>query len=373
MALGRLEPEGGVIAISAIPGERLQSFSPGVAEGKKVEAGATLGQLASLGVRQIQLDAVQKRLDLASATRDHEIAAAGAQIDQAKAAVAQAEAKFEEVRAQKKQLENLSEAADIAQEDYQRLEQLHQSDAQLVSEHQLRRRQNAYQSARADYEAAEASFPHALNAAEQSVAAAKANLRLAITNQEYLQEVDQTEAIVIERAAAEQARDESLLRAPLISGGPKQYTVLKFHMQPGEFITQMPVMQIGNVDEMVCVAEVYEADVKEIYVGQPALIRSAAFEGKYAEHGELGGIRGEVERIGMLISDPGLIPRNPLAPSDRSVVEVVVSMDDADQEAIQQAGQRIGLQVTVEFGEKPTSETPTQTTAEESTAAEGET
>jgi HlyD family secretion protein len=280
---------------------------------------------------------------------------------------------LQEVISQRQQLTNLREAADIAQEDYRRLEALHASDRELVSEHQLRRQQNAYQRARADYDAAQASYPHAETAAKKAVEAAEANHKFATMNREQLQAVDQSEAIVLEAAAAEEARDESLLRAPKTSGGPADYTVLKINMQPGEFITQMPVMQIGNLDEMVCIAEVYEADVKEIYVGQTALIRSAAFEGEHAEHGEMGGIRGRVTRIGTLISDPGLIPRNPLAPSDRSVVEVVVTIDADDEAAVQQAARRIGLQVTVEFGEKPSDSQSATAAADVEPDAEGET
>jgi HlyD family secretion protein len=115
----------------------------------------------------------------------------------------------------------------------------------------------------------------------------------------------------------------------------------------------MPIMQLGDLSKMVCVAEVYEADVKNLHVGQAATIRSPAFAGKYADGldpetgARTGGMAGTVERIGNIIGSPGLANRNPLAPVDRSVVEVRVNIDEP--EAIAEAARRVGLQVTVEF------------------------
>jgi hypothetical protein len=54
-----------------------------------------------------------------------------------------------------------------------------------------------------------------------------------------------------------------------------------------------------------------------------------------------------------MVASPGLTNRNPLAPSDRSVVEVRVEIDPADAAATAEAARRVGLQVTVEFDEQP--------------------
>jgi len=355
VALGRLEPSGGIVSISALPGERLKSFAEGVVEGATVEAGAELARVASIDLRQTQVDAANVKLDLARRQREQEEAAARAQLDQARATLAQAEAKHQETLAQQQQLENLGEAAAIAAEDYQQLAELRASDPELVTEHQLRRRRNAADRATKEYESASTSYPHAVNAAEKAVAAAEANVKLAEQNLKLASEVDQTVAIEMERRVAEESRDQSILRAPKVEGGSQQFTVLRRLMQPGEFVAQLPVLEIGDLSRMAAIAEVYEADAKEIVVGQLATIRSPAFAGKYAEGAAAGGIRGKVSRVGTMIGSPGLTNRNPLAPSDRSVVEVVVEIDPNDKEATTEAARRIGLQVTVEFDEPPTS------------------
>lgn len=359
VSLGRLEPAGGIISISALPGERLKSFTVGVEEGAQVEAGQALAHVASFDLRQTQLDAIDARLDISKKQRQYEIAAAEAQLEQAIAGKAQAEAKREEAAAQRYRLQNLAEAAAIAEEDHQRLAQLQASDPELVTDHQLRRQRNLSDRATKEFEAASATFPPALLAAEKAVEAAAASVKLAERQLDMANNVDQSLAVEMEKKVALETRDQSVLRAPQIEGGSKEFTVLKIMMQPGEFVTQFPVLELGDLSRMVCVAEVYEADAKELAPGQSAVIRSPAFSGKFADGavGAAGGIPGKVVRVGALVGSPGLTNRNPLAPSDRSVVEVRIAIDPENVEATREAARRIGLQVTVEFGDKP-SESP---------------
>jgi HlyD family secretion protein len=356
VSLGRLEPAGGIISISALPGERLKSLAPGVEEGAQVEAGQVLAHVASFDLRQTQLDAIDAKLDISKKQRQYEIAAAEAQLEQAIAGRAQAKAKHEEAAAQRYRLQNLAEAAAIAEEDYQRLAELQADDPELVTDHQLRRQRNLSDRATKEYEAASATFPPAVLAAEKAVEAAEASVKLAERQLDMAKNVDQSVAVEMEKKVAEETRDQSVLRAPRIEGGSTHYTVLKILMQPGEVVTQLPVLELGDLSRMVCVAEVYEADAKELKVGQPATIRSPAFSGKFADGnaGDAGGIPGKVVRIGTLVGNPGLTNRNPLAPSDRSVVEVRVAIDPENVEATREAARRIGLQVTVEFGEQAT-------------------
>jgi HlyD family secretion protein len=314
-----------------------------------------LSRRAASELRQTQVDAADLKLEMSRKQRERERAAAAAQVEQALAAKAQAEAKYQETLAQQDQLQNLAEAAAIAQADLAQLERLQASDAELVSDQQLRRRRNAADRATKDYEAASATYPHTVAAAKAAVDAADANVTLARQNLEFANEVDQTVVAEVEKRVAEETRNQSILRAPNVEGGSTEFRVLRVLLQPGEFVAQIPVLEIGDVSKMIAVAEVYEADAKELSVGQTAVIRSSAFAGKFADgptNGS-GGIRGKVARVGTMVASPGLTNRNPLAPSDRSVVEVQVEIDPADKEATAEAASRVGMQVTVEFGDKP--------------------
>jgi HlyD family secretion protein len=361
VALGRLEPSGGVLEIGAVPGDVLMGFAEGVSEGAEVEAGAELGRLESYDLRATQLDAADAKLELGEKQRVQELAVAKANYERAQAAKAEADAKLEELEAQAESLESLAEAARIARADFQSLVELRSTDSELVTDIQFRRKQNEAESAVKEFEVKQRTHAAAMNAAQAAVAAAESNIQLARVNLELAEDVDQSLVAKIEKRVAEETLEQSVLRAPAPRGdAPPKYTVLKVFVEPGEFITQLPVFQIADVSRMACIAEVYEADVKEIAVGQPVTIHSPALSKPYADaEAENGGpgLPGKVARIGSLVSNGGLIQRNPLAPSDRSIVEVTIDIEGQDAaataKAMEEAAGHIGLQVTVKFGKKP--------------------
>jgi HlyD family secretion protein len=361
VALGRIEPAGGVLEISAIPGDVLKGFAPGVVEGAVVDAGAELARVKSYDLRATQLEAAEAKLSVGRQQRDQETALAQANHQQALAGKAEVDAKLEEIEAQELALEAMAEAARIAVADYQSLVELQSSDPELVTPHQLRRKRNQADQAAREYDVHKRTQAAAKKAALAAVKAASENIRVAEINLKLATEVDRNLVSVIERKVAAETLEQSILRAPSAAkDGAGKFTVLKINMEPGEFVTQIPVMQIGNLNQMVCIAEVYEADVKEIEAGQTVQIRSAAFSGKYADgdaNGDgAGGLPGKVIRVGSLVSTAGLIQRNPLAPSDRSIVEVLVAIEGANDaetaRATAEAARHIGMQVTVQFSPK---------------------
>lgn len=361
VALGRIDPAGGVLEIGAVPGDVLQGFAPGVVEGATVAAGEEMARLKSYDLRKSQLDAIDAKMALGEKEEKQKLAVAQANLKQAVAAHAEVVAKLEELEAQAEALAILEESARIAQTDYQSLLELKGSDPDLVTEIQLRRKKNLAERAQQEFEVQSRTHAAAKKAAEAAVAAAVENVGLAELNVELAKEVKPNLVTAIERKVAAETLEQSILRAPAVRpGGAEQFTVLKVFVEPGEFITQLPVFQIGDLSRMTCVAEVYEADVKEIVVGQEATIRSPALSSPYADDGAAdggAGIKGTVKRVGSLVSGGDLIQRNPLAPSDRSIVEVLIEIggdsDQAAQLATAEAARHIGMQVTVTFGKKP--------------------
>ena len=390
-ALGRLEPAQGIISISAIPGERLKELDPDVVENQLSPANGILGVLASYDLGKTQLQALEKKAELSDLKRGHEVQIAKAQKAQAEAALAQAEAKQKELELQSGKLSALEVASQLAAEEYAQLVELSQTDAELVTAHQLAKQANQMEMANQEFTIASQSYDSAKDAADKAVAAAKANITVADMTLQQLDEGYDKQAIQQEIIVAQETLKRSILLAPNVSPAalenvtgikcvkdcdpdkPETYgpfTVLKTFVKPGEFITRTPIVQLGDLSQMVCIAEVYEADVKELEVGQTVTIRSPAFSNSFADgpvdpktNQRPGGIQGRVERIGSLIASPGLANRNPLAPADRSVVEVRIEL--TDQAAIEHAAKRVGLQVTVEFGEKLTKAESGQPKAEE--------
>ena len=381
-ALGRLVPAQGIISISALPGERLKELDPDVIENERSPANGILGLLASYDLGKVQLQALEKKAELSDLKRIHDIQIAKAQQAQAEAGLAQAEAKKKELELQSGKLGALEVASQLAAEEYALLVELSQSDPELVTTHQLAKQANQMEMANQDFLIASQSYDSTKDAADKAVSAARANITVAALTLEQLDKSYDRQAIEQEMIVAQETLKRSILLAPNVPesaldnvteiqcekdrlpGKPETcgpYTILKVFVRPGEFITQIPIVQLGDLSQMVCIAEVYEADIKELTVDQLVTLRSPAFSGPFADgptdpetNKRPGGIQGRVARIGSLIASPGLANRNPLAPADRSVVEVRIEI--ADQAAVEHAAKRVGLQVTVEFGEKPKEE-----------------
>lgn len=380
-ALGRLEPAGGIISISAIPGERLQRLDADVRENDLVPANGILGLLASYDLGKAQLQALKTKLELAGKKRAQDLQLIKAQRAQAEAAKAEAEAKQSALPLQEEKLELLEEASELASADHQRMYELSVADPDLVNPHQLAKKRNEMDLAIQEHKIAAERLESAKDAANKAVTAAEENIQVAKLSEEQLKKGFDRVAIEQEIAVAEETLKRSVLLSPHVPAkeldnvldieckrdhpedepqeatDERPYTVLKVFLRPGEFITQTPIVQVGDLRSMICIAEVYEADVKELKEKQGVTIRSPSFSGKFADgpldkqtgHRE-GGMRGTVERIGRIIAPPGVQSRNPLAPADRSVVEVRISIDDPA--AVDHAKSFVGMDVTVEFDEE---------------------
>jgi len=405
-ALGHLAPATGVIDIRATPGDRLKKFINVVEDEIAPESGI-LGLLSSYDMGRAQLNALLKKRELTLQKHAQQIQLAEAQWAQAIASKAQTQAKLTELTLQRGRLEALQVARDLAEGEFLRLEKLRSSDPELVTGHQLDKQKNRMNLASEDYKIARDTHASATTATELAVSAAEANVEVAeITKQ---QAAKNFEKLVVDQEIeiAREVLKRSILVAPHESPAAMrellladtndepvrsqetptadekpQYTVLKVHLRRGEVVTQGPILQLGDLRTMVCIAEVHESDVKELSVGQTVTIRSPAFSGRFAD-GTLdtttkvrsGGMKGHVVRIGRMIVSPGLSNRNPLAPIDRSVVEVRIKIDDEDLvtdglspaamqtennlkehaktgTATAHASRHVGGQVTVEFDKK---------------------
>lgn len=358
VALGHLKPKGGVLEISSVPGSVLKHFSEGVEENAFVDAGAELARVSSYDLLLTQVEAAVTKRELGEQQRKQEIAVAEAELQRALASEAEVKAKLDELTAQGEALGSLAEAARIAQDDYEHLVELQATDPELVTEQEMRRKRNEVDQATHEYDVKQRTHAAGLRAAQAAVEAAAKGVTLARLNLQMAKDIDRNIVTEIEEKMARETLEQSLLRAPKTAGGPKQFKILKMLLEPGEAVTQYPVMQIADVSQMVCVAEVYEADRKRIVKGQAVVIHSPAlakgFEIKTDAAGKVtGGIAGKVVRIGSLVSGAGLMQRNPLAPSDRSIIEVVIAIDPQDVDATAEAASHIDMQVTVYFGEKP--------------------
>ncbi len=112
--------------------------------------------------------------------------------------------------------------------------------------------------------------------------------------------------------------DQALVRAP-ISG-----QVLEVRARPGERVGADGIVELGDVDRMYALAEVYETDITRVRTGQRATVTSAALPQP---------LQGTVERIGLKIGMLDLLDTDPAARTDARIVPVEIRRDDSGRVA----------------------------------------
>ncbi|HEY9744097.1 MAG TPA: HlyD family efflux transporter periplasmic adaptor subunit [Coleofasciculaceae cyanobacterium] len=166
---------------------------------------------------------------------------------------------------------------------------------------------------------------------DKTVAVLDAQINEANANLEQIKDVrpvdiQQAEAEVESAiAAVGQAQadlETAYVRAPV--GG----RILKLHTLAGETVdAKEGVAELGQTNEMVVVAEVYESDIAKVRLGQRVTIES---EGKAFE----GELRGSVSEIGLQIGKKDVLSTDPAAAVDARVVEVKVRLNPKDSKRV---------------------------------------
>jgi HlyD family secretion protein len=116
-------------------------------------------------------------------------------------------------------------------------------------------------------------------------------------------------------AAAKANLELAVVRSPL------RAQVLEIHAYPGERVGPEGIMELGRTDRMYAVAEVYETDIMGVQVGQLAKIRTPTTDSE---------LTGKVERISLKVGRLDVIGTDPIAKTDARVVEVFILLDDSE-------------------------------------------
>jgi HlyD family secretion protein len=126
----------------------------------------------------------------------------------------------------------------------------------------------------------------------------------------------QVDSLVEALKLAEARVERTIIRAP-ISG-----EILKIHTHEGESIGPMPILKLGDTDQMVAVAEVYETDIRRVQLDQKAVITSKAFPSDLK-------LTGIVKRINKIVHKNDVLKIDPTAAADARVFEVRIKLDDS--------------------------------------------
>jgi HlyD family secretion protein len=166
---------------------------------------------------------------------------------------------------------------------------------------------------------------------EKTEAVLEAQINEAKANLEQIKEVrpvdiQQAEAEVASAmAAVEQAKaDLELAYVKSPTGG----RILKIKTRAGETVKEKEgIAELGQTDEMIVVAEVYESDIAKVQLGQQVNVtsESQAFKDE---------LRGTVNQIGLQIGKKDILSTDPAATVDARVVEVNIRLTPEDSKRV---------------------------------------
>jgi HlyD family secretion protein len=312
-ALGRIEPRGEVVRVSAPSTEILGQLE--VKQGDSVRAGSILGYLESYGERKAERDVAASQLAEAKQKLEASTRYGQAQIREAQSRVLQAKAPGEaELEAERANVGQLQAELTLAQQDLARQQTLQAQGA--ISQQDLdqqistaRQAEERLRNAQAVLTRKEAERAAEVRSAQAQFQAQQANLP--VTQIQAAVESSQQNLNL-----AEAKLERTIIRAP--SSG----RVLRIVTRAGEAIGTNGILELGDTSQMFVVAEVYETDVGLVKVGQRAAISSR--NGAFSQP-----LTGKVSSIGWQIFKNNVLDDDPAANADARVVEVRIQLDDS--------------------------------------------
>jgi HlyD family secretion protein len=323
-ALGRLEPKDRVIDISVAGDERLSRLL--VKQGQMVKAGDILGYLETYDTRL--------------AARDRAAALVHDTEEQLRANVGQGQARIKEadlqlaqqrqvsvrgVEAQEARVRQTKAELDLAEREVERLRPLTKNE--IISRQEFDRQTSQADRLRAALESEQATLLKLKTSAETDRDIAEAQLATRKAELVSVQASAQLESLREGLKFAEAELKTSIIHA--LSDGQ----IIEVIANPGEAVQGRVILRMGDVSEMYVLAEVYEADVSRVRLGQHVEISSSALSQP---------LTGTVERIGTNVFKRQVRNIDPQADTDARVVQVRARLDNSEE-----AARFVGLQVDV--------------------------
>ena len=331
-ALGRLEPSGEVIQLTAPTStqeSRIQELL--VEEGDWVEAGQIIAVLDNRDLMQAALQKAKQQVQIARAQLAQVQAGTQAGDLQAQQAeIARLEADLAgNISTQRATIARLEAEVQNARIEAQRYESLYQQGA--VSESERDAKQLTYDTAQRQLQEAQASLRRIEAAGQEQVVQARATLdSLAEVRPVDVEAAEaEVQSAIASVAEAEANLDKTYVRIP--SDGQ----VLKIHTRSGETIDNDGIATLGQTAQMFVVADVYQDDITKVELGQPVSVTTPVLESE---------LQGVVERIGLQVEAQEVVNEDPAANIDAKVVEVHIRLGETSRDIV--AG-LTNLQVTV--------------------------
>lgn len=331
-ALGRLEPAVEMINLTAsttTQPSRIEQLL--VEEGDRVQAGEMIAILDNRDRLQASLQKAENQVRVAQAKLAQVKAGVKAgELQAQRAEIARLQAdRAGSLAAQRAAVDRLQAEVQNARIEYERYESLYQQGAVSASQRDAKRL--AYITAQQQVQQAQAELGRIETTSQEQIQQAQATLdRLAEVRPV---DVEAAEAEVQSAKAAVVEAQANLEQGEVRS--PRAGQIIKIHTYPGEKIADQGIVTLGQTQQMKAIAEVYQSDISQIQVGQPATITSPVIPNS---------LQGTVKRIGLQVEQQQVVDEDPAANIDAKVVEVHIRLDPNSSQNV--AGLS-NLQVTV--------------------------
>jgi HlyD family secretion protein len=323
---GRLMPLGGIRKVATIPGRRISVLN--VAVGSVVEAGQTkLCVMEDEQTLLLQWQLAESRRDDAPlGIQQRKLAA---QLNRAEASAALALARFnqEKYADDSPEVSNADQQIEASQKKLERLKSLAKapSTSGFISVQDVIDQELQLQQAKNEKRGMQEATNLAVESAQETFQLTKELVELAENTSRNGKTLD------LVAAAAKAQYENSILLAP-VNG-----EVIRVHLKNGDLVSNVPLLEIANVETMTVQAEVFNASLGLIRVDQAVKITSPAFP-------EV--MTGKVTAKSNYIGGASLQNPNPFAMVDQETAIVTIEIDPDFSET---ARKYINLQVSVEF------------------------
>jgi HlyD family secretion protein len=337
MALGKLEPEGQVIKVSAATGPNSSTKVAKllVEEGSVVKTGQVIAVLDSYDRLQATLAESRKQVSIASARlRQVKVGKSLSEIAARKAQVANLQAELEGSAAtQRSTLVRLEAELQNVQADYRRYKMLYSNGA--ISASELDKRSLNVKTSRAQVDEAKANLDRVSNTLKPKISEAIAN----VSQSEEIRPTDvATAQAEVNGVNATVERIQSELELAYVRA-PKAGQILKVHTHSGEKIGDQGVVDLGQTNQMFAVAEVYETDISKVRMGQTAVVTSDTITGN---------LFGRVNQVGWQVRQQNVYDTNPTSDADARIVEVKIRLDPSSSRKVRNlTNQRIRVAINL--------------------------
>jgi HlyD family secretion protein len=337
-ALGRLQPDGGVISVFGLPGDRIEKLSAKL--GDKVVKDTILAELASRKDRELERDLVAIQLREARAQRAAIGDAGKAKIAAIDAEIAQLQSGRDgDLKAQDAKIAALILQSRVAYDSWNRLKSLERTP---VSAQDLEKSELLYRQAESELTATRALRDKTEKGYDQSHVALKAKRNAAVAELDEALKRVPVDSLAENLKIAERRLEATQVKAPVAG------QVLKVIGHEGDATGNQPIFQVADTSAMVVIAEVYETDIQQL----AAWLSESPVQTTVTSRALGKPLTGEVHRhqIAHLIAKNQVFSLNPREDIDRRVVEVRV---DVRPDSVELASRYVGLEVEVDFQPSP--------------------